>query len=289
MRSAIVLLLAAGSAVAQNNRSFVATSGSDANNCSQGNACRSFARAITQTNAGGEIIAINSGGFGTFTVDKSLIIVAPTGVNAAVTATAGDAIVVNAPGATVVLRGLDVNALGGANGIAATDFSALFIENCQVNGFTQDGINVSTLVAAETYVRGCTIRNNAFGGLSLVGTQKAIVERTSLFSNNDFGLNVVGPEMKVTARACVSTGNDSGFGSSFGELNLQACVSSGNNVGVSVFSNATVRISNCTVTNNAGAGLFNFNNDSAVETRQNNTIAGNSPNILGNVTPISGQ
>ena len=41
-----VLLFVALTASAQNNRSFVSTSGSDANTCTPGSECRSFTRAI---------------------------------------------------------------------------------------------------------------------------------------------------------------------------------------------------------------------------------------------------
>ena len=180
----VFVLIAAGSAEAQSNRSFVATFGRDSNDCSQGKECRSFARAVAQTNAGGEVIAVDSGGFGTFSIDKSIIVIAPAGVNAAITATTGNAIIVNATGAKVVLRGLDVSALGGANGIRATNFGTLIIEKCVVNGFSEDGIQVFTSGTGETYVRDCVLRNNGADGILFSsGTQIAVVERTALLNN----------------------------------------------------------------------------------------------------------
>ena len=288
MRATILFLLAAASAMAQNNRSFVATFGSDANNCSQGNECRSFARAITQTNAGGEIIALDSGGFGIFTVDKSLTIVAPEGVNAAVTALTGIAIKVNAVGATVVLRGLDVNGLGASDGIAATNFSALLIENCVVNGFSHNGIASSPSSFAETYIQDCVVRSNAENGVEVGGTQIAIVERTALVNNGNIGLVVTAAGGRVTARESVASGGaGDGFSALAGELTLEECVASGNNIGVNVFL-GTIRVSNCTITNNNHAGLFN-NSGGTLVSRLNNTIAGNSTNVSGTVTPLSGQ
>src|SRR5579871_4546372 len=55
-----VNLLVSGPA---NNRSFVATTGNDANNCTESAYCRTLAAALTVTNPGGEIIVVTSGGW----------------------------------------------------------------------------------------------------------------------------------------------------------------------------------------------------------------------------------
>ena len=136
---ALCLLVAAG-AFAQNNRSFVATFGNDANNCTPGNECRSFIRAMSVTNAGGEIVAVNSGGFGPFSIPKSIIVVAAPGVHAAITATSSNGIDVNATSSDrVVLRGLQITVTGSNNGIVGNLYNALVIENCSVTGGV-DGI-----------------------------------------------------------------------------------------------------------------------------------------------------
>ena len=58
-------------------RTFVATSGSDANtasNCSNTAPCRGFSAALTVTDSGGEIIVLSSGGYGAVTIDKAKVI-----------------------------------------------------------------------------------------------------------------------------------------------------------------------------------------------------------------------
>jgi len=71
-------------------------------------------------------------------------------------------------------------------------------------------------------------------------------------------------------------------------LNLEECLSFGNGGrGVSVFSGATARVSNCTIADNGGTGLLNLGG--TLESRRNNTIAGNTPDVSGTVTTISGQ
>src|SRR5881396_3567190 len=108
-----VLLLAATSAFAQLDRTFVSTSGLDTNNCGLTTPCRQFNRAISQTNPTGEVVALDSGGYGAFTVDRAISITAPEGVYAALRMNAGvspvAAIQVNAPfGAIVHIRNLQI-------------------------------------------------------------------------------------------------------------------------------------------------------------------------------------
>src|SRR5215469_6495095 len=74
-----------GPAVAQANRTFVSGLGSDSNPCSLAAPCRSFAQAITQTNASGEIVALDSAGYGTVTIAKAISITAPDGIEAGIT------------------------------------------------------------------------------------------------------------------------------------------------------------------------------------------------------------
>jgi len=106
------MLIVSTTVYAQNNRSFVSTTGSDANNCTAGNnECRSFTRAMAVTNPGGEIIAITSGGYGAFSVPMSVTVMGAPGVAASLSATSGSGISIIA-GLTdhVVIRALNINA-----------------------------------------------------------------------------------------------------------------------------------------------------------------------------------
>ena len=49
---------------------FVASTGNDAAACSLAQPCRGFARAIAQTSAGGEVIVLDSAGYGPVTITK---------------------------------------------------------------------------------------------------------------------------------------------------------------------------------------------------------------------------
>src|SRR5438309_2264862 len=113
---AVLILLIPLVAGAQNNRSAVSITGSDAATCTVPDPCRTFQVAISKTNPGGEIIVLSSGGYGTFSINQSLTIVSPSGIYAAIaSASGGTGIYIStASGNSVVLRGLHVNgALGG--------------------------------------------------------------------------------------------------------------------------------------------------------------------------------
>src|ERR1017187_5502993 len=100
-------------AQAQNNRSFVATTGNDTNNCSAAAYCRTFGRALAQTNSGGEIVVVNSGGYGPATISQPVVITA-IGIDASITAASGDALTINTTG-NVTITGLNLNGGGTAS------------------------------------------------------------------------------------------------------------------------------------------------------------------------------
>src|SRR5262249_14503371 len=111
----MILLLAAcvcaGPAQAQLSRSFVsAASGNDANNGDRPTPCRTLQGAHNKTNADGEIIVLDPGGYGSVMITKSISIV-NDGVGEASILVSGGAtgIVVNGGAASYVnLRGLTI-------------------------------------------------------------------------------------------------------------------------------------------------------------------------------------
>src|SRR5207245_3489392 len=123
---ALVVAAIASGAFAQNNRSFVATFGNDANNCPPGSECRSFTRALAVTKTGGEILAISSGGYGVVSIGKAITVMGAPGVAASLTVTSGHGIDVAAgPNDRVVLHGLNItitNNTGGTVGIRDSKF-----------------------------------------------------------------------------------------------------------------------------------------------------------------------
>ncbi|HEX8141571.1 MAG TPA: hypothetical protein VF553_03185, partial [Pyrinomonadaceae bacterium] len=71
----VALTLAASSlAHAQATRTWVSGVGDDVNPCSRTAPCKTFAGAISKTATGGEIDALDPGGFGAITITKSITI-----------------------------------------------------------------------------------------------------------------------------------------------------------------------------------------------------------------------
>src|SRR5580704_4130366 len=142
--SFLLLTLFESFALAQNSRTFVSGHGVDTNPCSLTAPCRTFTQALSQTNAGGEVVVLDSAGYGPFAITKAVTIEAPSGVYAGITVTAGDGIDINAaapnttPG-TVILRGLTINNQGASGGgVVVISVGTLYVENCVINGFSSE-------------------------------------------------------------------------------------------------------------------------------------------------------
>ena len=60
-------------------RVFVASYGSDSNPCTFLSPCRNFQQAVNVVDAGGEVTAIDSAGFGPIAINKSVAITSPAG------------------------------------------------------------------------------------------------------------------------------------------------------------------------------------------------------------------
>src|SRR5689334_18672174 len=105
MVASVAVLGSSASAWATSTRTFVESTGTDTGTCARPDPpCRTFKYAITQTTAGGEIIALDSSGFGSsLVIDRAVTITAARGVYASMTAVTGNAITVNAPAGDDVL------------------------------------------------------------------------------------------------------------------------------------------------------------------------------------------
>src|SRR5260370_33559050 len=109
------------SASGQAQRTFVSGKGSDNNPCSLAAPCRTFFTAVGAVGSGGEVIVLDSAGYGAFQINKSVTVTVPPGVYAGISVFSGDGISINA-GSTdvVILRGVGLNQFGGTNGINFT-------------------------------------------------------------------------------------------------------------------------------------------------------------------------
>ena len=166
-------------------RTFVSTGGSDSNPCSLALPCRGFGAAVAVVAANGEVIALDSGGYGPVTITKSVTITAPSGVYAGISVPPGvDGVVVNGPFVFVTLKGLTINGQGGNAGIDFIQGAELTVENCEianVGGSSTAGI-LAVAQGAKVFVKDTTVRDSQNFGIWL--KQPAAGQITTLVADN---------------------------------------------------------------------------------------------------------
>src|SRR6059036_2457568 len=140
----LLVCLWSGGAQAQATRTWVSGVGNDANPCSRTAPCKTFAGAISKTAAGGEIDALDPGGFGAVTITKGMTI--DGGPNAGGILSSGvQGVIINAGSNDVVtLRNLSVTGAGttlGTNGVRIIGGRSVLIENCRIYDYSNNGID----------------------------------------------------------------------------------------------------------------------------------------------------
>jgi hypothetical protein len=207
MSCGALLAAFAGGADAAAQRTFVSTGGSDANVCSLAAPCRSFGTAMGQTLDKGEIVVLDSGGYGPVVINKSVEIIAPPGVYAGITAGAGTGIQVVSPAQNVAIRGVAINGLGtGQFGIDVQFGSQITVERCRIANFTQDGLRFAN--ASGLSLRDSEIRDNGGNGFTAAEGRHTI-ERTTFRHNTNNGADLSGnANAAFTDSVAVNNGND---------------------------------------------------------------------------------
>jgi hypothetical protein len=209
--ASLLVALISSAAQAQATRTWVSGVGDDANPCSRTAPCKTFAGAISKTAVGGEIDALDSGGFGAVTISKSVTIDG-TGMLAAILAsgTTGIRINITDPKDTaksVRLRGLSINGWGtGINGIHVIAAGLVSFEDCVIDGFTASGI---TVAAGVVFVRNTTIRNNVTAGITITAGYVGLADVALVFNGTAL---VGGPKVQ-------SLGNVYMYGNKTGDTN----------------------------------------------------------------------
>jgi hypothetical protein len=243
-------------------RTFVSFFGSDANTCAKDHPCRNFAAAMAQTNPGGEVVVLDSAGYGVVTIAQSVTLVAPLGVHAALSAFPTEiGVMVNAGSGSVVLRNIYINSQGGLTGIYLQTASSLHIEHCVINGFASDGMTLAPSNAASVFISDTVSRGNAQSGLYADSNFGLVVSiANSRFAGNNYGVFADHATVSMDRTNCDS--NQTGvFARGLGAtpsspllLGMNDCSLAHNAVGVDA-QNATVTIHGGAMSNN-GSGVF---------------------------------
>jgi hypothetical protein len=297
---ALAFLFSGAAARAATNVTFVSATGSDANTCGSASvACLTFARALTQTTAGGSIVVLTPGSYGPLTIDKAVTIFG-NGM-AIINSSTGSPVsgIVVAAGASdiVTIRGVSITLRQtAANGISLTSGAALHVEDCLIEGAgggsAKNGIHFAPAADAELFVSNTTISNSSNRGLNIIpsgGTARATIRRLRSVSNGGVGIvlnSTTAGNIRATISDSVTSENGSGGFTaatvSTGSITAMVdrlMVSNNNTNGVSVAGgNALVRMRDSTITGNPtgvivsggrfenlGSNTFAGNNDDPVE------------------------
>jgi hypothetical protein len=290
-----------------NTRTWVsATSGSDANPCTRVSPCLTFAAALAQTPAGGEIDVLDPGDFGPMTINKSVSIYGDaSGVAGAIPSPGTSGIVISAGSSDVInLHGLvfdGVNA-SGPSGVVFTSGARLNINQCVFQGFTTSGITLSpgTGSAATTLmaVQNTTILNNATGILiQPTGgiTANVRLRRLHIDNNSGDGLRVDGTGGSGAINAAIAdssanfnagNGIDAVSGPGNATVDVVRVVAAGNG-SAGIQSNqtgggaASVTVGSSLLRGNAigiqatgGASLFSYGNNHVTGNASNGSFTG---------------
>lgn len=257
---------------AQATRTWVSGVGDDVNPCSRTAPCKTFAGAISKTAAGGEIDALDPGGFGAVTITKSIVIDGTEGAGfGSILASATNGVNVNdsataTPGTIVVaLRNLSINGAGttlGLNGVNFTSGKAVSVEDCVIMNFSNAGINVNftnASVSPQLNVRDTIIRSVTGDGIKATTTgagqtANVSVERSSFVKNGN-GLHLLtgGRAIVVGSLFTYNTASAVRFENS-AECILADNTMHSNVNGISAVS-GQARISNNTIVRNTGSGV----------------------------------
>ena len=263
-------------AQAQATRTWVSGVGDDANPCSRTAPCKTFPGAYSRTAVGGEIDALDPGGFGTISISKSITIDGGGGQVASILASSTNGVVINGGASDrVILRNIRINGVSqssfpGITGIIFNSGLALIVEHVVIENFGTNGIQfqptaASNLSVVDTYIENCNndgilASTAASGG----GVNRVTVRNSHVFNSGNNGIEI-GANSRVDLFGVSST--RSGIAGAAGD----GLLANGANINVSVddsiFSNNTgngihtqngggVRVERSAMNNNGNHGVF---------------------------------
>jgi hypothetical protein len=179
-------------------RTFVASYGADTNACSLAAPCRGFQAAINAVATGGEVVVLDTAGYGAMEIHKSVSIVVPPGVHAGLSPSTG----IPLPGYpgqfgvvfidiqdtdVVVLRGLNINQQGTVTGgieWISVHGGTVQVENAVVNGFSKEAIYVQA-PASTLIVKDSVLRNSGVGLYGAVtGGGRGFIQAGGIFADH---------------------------------------------------------------------------------------------------------
>jgi hypothetical protein len=259
---------------AQTFRTFVSTTGNDNNPCSITEPCRHFQAAVDVTPAGGEVDALDPGGYSAVTISQAITIEGQ-GWSYIAPPTAGNGITITASSGNVVIRGLSINGVGvtgGTNGIVFNSGSSLTVTDCTVQNFVDFGIDLALNSSnpSKFFVSNTRISGNGGDGIYMrstgSGMMTGVIERVEIENNTNVGVDFnPGGAMNVTFSDSV-----------FADHGID---------GIALYANgpaAKIMVRNSTIANNTDFGVAT-GGDTAQIWLTRSTITGNGTGWQGTV------
>lgn len=281
----------AGVAEAGLPRTAVSLYGSDSNPCSLTAPCATFAYAISQTDPRGELIALDSGGYDGFTIDRAMTVTVAPGVVVTVGKEPGTtnwAIKVDAPKELVSIRGVMVVTTAGIIGIVAHDAADTYIDDVVIEGNgCENGCGTAIFGRkGNLYVNNARIRN-VYQGINHNPVEPSTAEiRNTTIDNVERGI-AIDNYAKATARNTVVSHAGRAFTAGtlvkdqHPELALVDCAATSSTTGVEAGDGSIIRMERTAVTRNT-TGILN--SGGTVITYGNNMVGGNGTNTSGPMT-----
>jgi hypothetical protein len=285
----LFLLLILGLATglqAQATRTWVSGVGDDANPCSRTAPCKTFAGAISKTATNGIINVIDSGGFGTVNITKSITIDA-TPFMGGVLAAGVNGVIVNNAAAVVILRGLDIEgANSGTNGVSVLAAAKVLIERCNIFGFNSaapngNGISINTTGVVNVVVRDTTISNNSNNGIRATTSSiinKIHLDNTRVEMNGANGVDFLNNFQATFNHSTIAQNISSGvlFEGTNSSLDAFGSAFEGNSTGLTTNAGSQVKIHECQIVHNTTS----ISSTTGVVTHGSNAITDNQVNNL---------
>ncbi len=233
-------IIGASFETAARQRQFVRSDGSDAlptPDCTVPAPCRTLQHAAAGLDPNGELIILDSAGYGHIDITTSMSILAPGGVYGGIAVFAGnDGITVNAPGANVRFTNIFINGQGGNTGISITSAGRVILEGCSVTNMLSNGL-VSSAAGARIVIRNSVFRDNGGFGVTIAGAVESTIDDVHADRNALGGFKFDG----TTGTVSHSVSNDNGGTGVF--------------VSTPSLTTTTIAISDHASSNNAGNGI----------------------------------
>jgi len=272
--------LLAPSVISAQALTWVSGIGDDANPCTRTAPCKTLAGAISKTVDGGQINALDPGGFGAVTITKSITIDGGSWVSS-VLVSGTNGIVVSGTGITVTIRNFKLNGLGGVvnaglSGIDILTASTVYIDNVSINGFSVAGINIAVPSAAtQVYITNTRIQDSVAGVVQ--GTNgttsnqlQVSLDHCSIVQCIDSGVLLFSGQAALSNSAISQNPTQGVYIGASVLADLQNNQVTGNGVGLQVGQTATARVT---------GNLFAAN---TVDMECESQLTVNSGNILSN-------